>query len=84
MFSTSFWAVPALRRVDPARISGPTSGQMRRLGRLHGRQPSAGSGPEVDEPAAVPNAIDDGVDGVADGRQALADGGRHPGHPRGS
>jgi hypothetical protein len=25
MFSTSFWLVPALRRVDPVRTSGPVS-----------------------------------------------------------
>ena len=28
MFSTSFWAVPDLRRVEPVSASGPTTGDM--------------------------------------------------------
>jgi len=52
MFSTSFVAVPAFNRLDPARISGPTSTTMG----ISTASVSAESGTQVTQAVTVPSA----------------------------
>ena len=65
VLSTSFCAVPAFMRVEPAITSGPTSTSIPRSARCMSSEPATQARPIVKEPAAFAWSIDPSVYGVA-------------------
>ena len=61
---TSFWAVPAFMRVEPAITSGPTSTSIARSARRASSEPATQARPIVSEPAALARSIAPSVYGV--------------------